>query len=385
MKNAAHSVLLLDLPHIRGDTKLITSTPTILTHLQMFDGKTLLITGGTGSFGNAVLRRFLDTNVNEIRIFSRDEKKQDDMRHVYQNPKIKFYIGDVRNPDALRDAMDGVDLVFHAAALKQVPSCEFYPMEAVRTNIIGTDNMLTAAIAAGVDNVVVLSTDKAAYPINAMGMSKGLMEKTAIARSVAGGERGCTVCVTRYGNVMASRGSVIPLFAERIREGQELTVTDPNMTRFMMSLDDAVDLVIYAFQNGDAGDLFIRKAPAATIGTLAEAMKRVFDVDNKVRIIGTRHGEKLYETLLTREEMVRSQDLGDYFRVAADVRDLNYAKYFTEGLDRMSEVEDYHSHNTVRLGVSETVRLLGELPFIKKCLEVGLTNDSLNESEYNVG
>jgi UDP-N-acetylglucosamine 4,6-dehydratase/5-epimerase len=332
----------------------------------VFQNKVLLITGGTGSFGNAVLRRFLETEVSEIRIFSRDEKKQDDMRHEYRSEKLKFYIGDVRNPEGLRDAMEGVDYVFHAAALKQVPSCEFYPMEAVQTNVLGTANMLTAAIGAGVRNVVVLSTDKAAYPVNAMGMSKGLMEKVAVARSRIAADKGCTLCVTRYGNVMASRGSVIPLFVEQIRGGEPLTVTDPNMTRFMMSLDEAVDLVIYAFQNALPGDLFVEKAPAATIAVLAEAVKRVFGADNPIRVIGTRHGEKLYETLLTREEMVRSIDLGDYFRVPADVRDLNYAKYFSDGQRHLAEIEDYHSHNVHLLDVDEMAELLLKLPYIQE-------------------
>jgi len=331
----------------------------------MFSGKCLLITGGTGSFGNAVLRRFLNSDIAQVRILSRDEKKQDDMRHAYRDDKLRFYIGDVRNPDSIRDAMEGVDYLFHAAALKQVPSCEFYPMEAVRTNVVGADNVLTCAIRAGVKNVVVLSTDKAAYPINAMGMSKGLMEKVTISRSQVAAEQGCTFCVTRYGNVMASRGSVIRLFAELIRQGQPLTVTDPNMTRFMMSLDNAVDLVVYAFTNGTPGDLFVQKAPASTIGTLAESMKQVFDADNPIRVIGTRHGEKLYETLLTREEMIRSIDLGEYFRVPADVRDLNYAKYFSEGESQLANVEDYHSHNVRRLNVEETVELLMTLPFIQ--------------------
>lgn len=336
----------------------------------MFTSKTLLITGGTGSFGNAVLRRFLMTDIREIRIFSRDEKKQDDMRHQYRDAKIKFYIGDVRNQEGLADAMEGVDYVFHAAALKQVPSCEFYPMEAVRTNVVGTDNVLSAAVGAGVKNVVVLSTDKAAYPVNAMGMSKGLMEKVTIARAKVAIEKGTTLCVTRYGNVMASRGSVIPLFVDQIRANEPLTVTDPNMTRFMMSLDEAVDLVVYAFTHGEPGDLFVQKAPAATIGTLAAAVKRVFEADNPIRVIGTRHGEKLYETLLTREEMVRAHDLGDYFRVEADVRDLNYAKYFSEGESELARVEDYHSHNTRRLGVDEMVELLRSLPYIQEELVV---------------
>jgi UDP-glucose 4-epimerase len=333
---------------------------------MMFAGKTLLITGGTGSFGNAVLRRFLQTNIAQIRIFSRDEKKQDDMRHQYRSDKLRFYIGDVRDPNSIRDAMEGVDYVFHAAALKQVPSCEFYPMEAVRTNVLGTDNMLTAAIRAGVKNVVVLSTDKAAYPVNAMGMSKGLMEKVTISRSRVAAENGTTLCVTRYGNVMASRGSVIPLFVDQIRKGLPLTVTDPCMTRFMMSLDDAVNLVVYAFQNGCPGDLFVQKAPAATIGTLAEAVRQIFGAPNPIHVIGTRHGEKLYETLLTREEMVRAIDLGGYFRVSADVRDLNYAKYFSEGQSQLADAQDYHSHNTARLNAELMVELLMKLPYIQE-------------------
>jgi UDP-N-acetylglucosamine 4,6-dehydratase/5-epimerase len=335
----------------------------------MFDGKTLLITGGTGSFGNAVLKRFLQTDIKEIRVFSRDEKKQDDMRHLYRNPKLKFYIGDVRDCDALRDPMESVDLVFHAAALKQVPSCEFYPMEAVRTNIVGTDNVLSSAIDAGVRNVVVLSTDKAAYPINAMGMTKGLMEKVAIARSAVAAQKGCTVCITRYGNVMASRGSVIPLFVEQLRSGRPLTVTDASMTRFMMTLDDALDLVLYAFEHGSPGELYVQKAPAATIGRLAEAVKRVFASDVPVHIIGTRHGEKLYETLLTREEMIRADDLGEYYRVPADVRDLNYAKYYSEGERDLSLVQDYHSHNTRQLDVAELCELLAELPYVRSELQ----------------
>jgi len=332
----------------------------------MFKNKTLLITGGTGSFGNAVLKRFLTTDIAQIRVFSRDEKKQDDMRHHYRSDKLRFYIGDVRNPDGLMDALDGVDYVFNAAALKQVPSCEFYPMEAVRTNVMGTDNVLSAAMACGVKNVVVLSTDKAAYPINAMGMSKALMEKVAIARSNVAAERGCTICVTRYGNVMASRGSVIPLFLDQIRAGRPLTVTDPEMTRFMMSLDDAVDLVLYAFQHGKPGDLFVQKAPAATIGTLVEAMKQVFRAANPMQVIGTRHGEKLYETLLTREERARSHDQGNYFRVAADNRDLNYAKFFSEGEASVSITEDYNSHNTGRLDPPAMEALLRNLPFVQE-------------------
>jgi UDP-N-acetylglucosamine 4,6-dehydratase/5-epimerase len=334
----------------------------------MFSNQTLLITGGTGSFGNAVLRRFLQTDIGQVRIFSRDEKKQDDMRHEYRNPKLRFYIGDVRSADGLRDAMEGVDYVFHAAALKQVPSCEFYPMEAVRTNVVGTDNVLTAAIGAGVRNVIVLSTDKAAYPINAMGMSKGLMEKVAISRSAVAAEKGCTISITRYGNVMASRGSVIPLFVDQVLRGQPLTVTDPNMTRFMMSLDDAVDLVLYAFANGRPGDLFVHKAPAATLGTLAEAVRRVLATEVPLRIIGTRHGEKLYETLLTREEMARCTDLGEYYRVGADVRDLNYDKFFSEGEQQLSLLEDYHSHNTRRLDVVQMCEMLRDLPVVSDAI-----------------
>jgi len=334
-----------------------------------FDDKTLLITGGTGSFGNAVLKRFLNSSLKEIRIFSRDEKKQDDMRRLYKNDKIKFIIGDVRNRDSIGEAMEGVDLVFHAAALKQVPSCEFYPMEAVRTNVIGTDNVLTAAIHAGVKNVVVLSTDKAAYPINAMGMSKALMEKVAVAKSRVAAERGTVVCVTRYGNVMASRGSVIPLFIEQIRQGRPLTVTDPNMTRFMMSLDDAVNLVVYAFQNGEPGDLFVQKAPAATIECLAQAVKRVFASDVPTNVIGTRHGEKLHETLLTREERLRAIDIPGYFRVPADNRDLNYGLYFSQGEGSLQPIEDYNSGNTHRLSVDEMAQMLADLPYVKDVLQ----------------
>lgn len=335
----------------------------------MFKDKTLLITGGTGSFGNAVLQRFLNSSLKEIRIFSRDEKKQDDMRHHYQNDKIKFYIGDVRNRDSLEEAMAGVDLVFHAAALKQVPSCEFYPMEAVRTNVVGTDNMLTAAMHAGVKHVVVLSTDKAAYPINAMGISKAMMEKVAVAKSRVASENGTTICVTRYGNVMASRGSVIPLFTDQLRQKKPLTITDPNMTRFMMTLDDAVDLVIYAFENGCAGDLFVQKAPAATIGVLAEAIKCVFKSEVSVNVIGTRHGEKLHETLLTREERLRSIDIPGYFRVAADTRDLNYGLYVTEGDGTLQPVEDYNSGNTKRLSLEEMVEMLEKLPYVQEELK----------------
>lgn len=331
----------------------------------MFNNKTLLITGGTGSFGNAVLRRFLQTDIKEIRILSRDEKKQDDMRHEFKNSKIKFYIGDVRNIDSVLEPVTGADYIFHAAALKQVPSCEFYPMEAVRTNVVGTDNLLHAALMAGVNRVVVLSTDKAAYPINAMGMSKALMEKIMIARSRTAGSRGLVFCGTRYGNVMASRGSVIPLFLQQIEAGLPLTVTDPHMTRFMMNLDGAVDLVLFAFQHACPGDLFVQKAPAATIATLAAALKQVLDASNPVKIIGTRHGEKLYETLLTREELLGAQDMGDYFRVSADSRDLNYNLYFSEGETRVAQLDDYHSHNTRRLNVKEMADLLLTLPEVR--------------------
>jgi UDP-N-acetylglucosamine 4,6-dehydratase/5-epimerase len=327
----------------------------------LFSNRVLLITGGTGTFGNAVLRRFLDTKIAEIRIFSRDEKKQHDMRLAYNNPKLKFYIGDVRRPESLLDAMAGVDMIFHAAALKQVPSCEFYPMEALLTNAVGTENVMNAAILAGVKQVMVLSTDKAAYPINAMGISKAMMEKLAIAKSRVAIHRGCTICATRYGNVMGSRGSVIPLFIEQIKAGRSLTVTDPAMTRFMMSIEGAVDLVLYAFENGQAGDLFIQKAPAATVGTLANALKRIFRAENPIEIIGTRHGEKKYETLLTAEEMLRAEDLGGYYRVAADNRDLNYSAYFTEGREPLAN-GDYNSHNATRLDEDAMVEMLMALP-----------------------
>jgi UDP-glucose 4-epimerase len=332
----------------------------------MFDDKVILITGGTGTFGNAAVRRFLQTGAREIRVFSRDEKKQEDMRISYGTRRLRFYIGDVREPQSLRDAMVGVDCVFHAAALKQVPSCEFYPIEAIKTNSLGAENVLTAAMESGVERVVVLSTDKAVYPINAMGLSKALMEKLMIAKSRIAAERGSIMCGTRYGNVMASRGSVIPLFIEQIKRGEPLTITDPNMTRFMMSIEDAVDLVLFAFEHAEPGDIFVQKAPAATIGTLAEALKRIFNADNPVRIIGTRHGEKLYETLLTREERVRAQDMERYFRVPADNRDLNYALYFTEGMPQASEVEDYHSHNTERLDVDGMEALLRRLDFVRE-------------------
>jgi UDP-N-acetylglucosamine 4,6-dehydratase len=334
----------------------------------MFTNKTLLITGGTGTFGNAVLKRFLDTDIKEIRIFSRDEKKQYDMRTALMNEKVKFYIGDVRNYESIESALYGVDYVFHAAALKQVPSCEFYPMEAVRTNILGTENVLNAAIKNQVKNMIVLSTDKAVYPINAMGISKAMMEKVMVAKARTMDEKGTVFCGTRYGNVMASRGSVIPLFVEQIKSGLALTVTDPNMTRFLMSIEDAVDLVLYAYEHGSQGDIFVQKAPAATIGDLALAVKELFNADNEIKIIGTRHGEKLYETLLTREELVRAEDLGGYYRVLADNRDLNYNKYFVEGKEELSYKEDYNSHNTKRLNVNEIKELLMSLDFVRDAL-----------------
>ncbi|MBN1630045.1 MAG: polysaccharide biosynthesis protein [Thermoleophilia bacterium] len=334
----------------------------------MFSDCTLLITGGTGTFGNAVLRRFLDTEVREIRVFSRDEKKQHDMRLAYSDPKLKFYIGDVRRPEALRDAMTGVDFVFHAAALKQVPACEFYPMEALLTNSMGAENVMNAALRAGVKRLIVLSTDKAAYPINAMGISKAMMEKLAMAKSRVAAVQGLTICATRYGNVMASRGSVIPLFVDQIKQGKPLTLTDPQMTRFMMTIDDAVDLVVYAFRNGESGDLFVQKAPAATIETLALALRKLYGADNPIRVIGTRHGEKQYETLLTREEMARAKDLGGYFRVVADNRDLNYDRYYVEGEASVSALEDYHSHNTHRLDVDQMAELLLKLDFVREDL-----------------
>lgn len=332
-----------------------------------FTNKTLLITGGTGTFGNAVLRRFLSTGIREIRVFSRDEKKQDDMRKEYANPKLRFYIGDVRTPDSLREAVEGVDYIFHAAALKQVPSCEFFPVEALRTNSLGTDNMLTAAIAAGVKRVVVLSTDKAVYPINAMGISKAMMEKIAVAKSRVAGEK-TVINVTRYGNVMASRGSVIPLFLKQIQEGKPLTITDPNMTRFMMTIDDAVDLVLYAFTHGTPGDTFVQKAPGATIETLAKAIIKLMKTDTKLNVIGTRHGEKLYETLLTREEMAIAEDMGGYYRVPSDKRDLNYALYFSQGSEKASRVEDYNSHNTHRLDVNGMADLAMKLEIVQRAV-----------------
>lgn len=325
----------------------------------MFNNKVLLITGGTGSFGNAVLRRFLKTDIGEIRIFSRDEKKQDDMRKIYNNPKLKFYIGDVRDYNSVMDVMRGVDFVFHAAALKQVPSCEFYPVQAVYTNILGTENVLNAAIASKVKKVVCLSTDKAAYPINAMGMSKALMEKVTVAKGRNLKDDETTICLTRYGNVMASRGSVIPLFIDQIRNERPITITDPNMTRFMMSLDQAVDLVLFAFKNGKNGDLFIQKSPATTIEILADTIKNMLKrPEYEVKIIGTRHGEKLYEVLMTKEEKVRAIDMGEYFRVPADGRDLNYSKYFEEGQEVITEAEEYNSHNTYRLNEEELKEML---------------------------
>ena len=337
--------------------------------MSTFEDKILLITGGTGSFGNAVLRRFLDSDIKEIRIFSRDEKKQDDMRHQLQNSKVKFYIGNVRDRQSVDEAMNGVDYVFAAAALKQVPSCEFFPLQAVQTNVIGTDNVLESAIAHGVKNVVVLSTDKAAYPINAMGISKAMMEKVAIAKGRALGEGATTIiCCTRYGNVMASRGSVIPLWVEQIKSGKPITITDPNMTRFMMTLDNAVDLVLYAFEHGHNGDLFVQKAPAATLDVLAEALKQLYKTDMEVKVIGTRHGEKLYETLVTREEMAKAIDMGEYYRIPCDNRDLNYDKYFKEGDEKIATIEDYHSHNTTRLNVEGMKEVLLKLRFIREDL-----------------
>jgi UDP-glucose 4-epimerase len=333
----------------------------------MFSNATLLITGGTGTFGNAVLGSLLDTDIREIRIFSRDEKKQDDMRRKYGSPKLKFYLGDVRNPDSLRDAIEGVDYVFHAAALKQVPSCEFFPIEALRTNSLGTENVLTEAIAGGVKRVVVLSTDKAVYPINAMGMSKALMEKLAVAKSRVAGDR-TVICITRYGNVMASRGSVIPLFVKQIQDGQPLTVTDPQMTRFMMTIEGAVDLVLYAFAQGRSGDTFVQKAPAATLDTLARAVAKVLKADVPIRIIGTRHGEKTHETLLTREEMGAAENLGAYYRVPCDNRDLNYNRYFSEGDERVSRVDDYTSHNTSQLDVRALSEMLLTLPCVQQAI-----------------
>ena len=336
----------------------------------MFKDKVLLITGGTGSFGNTVLKRFLNTEVKEIRIFSRDEKKQEEMRISLGNPKLKFYIGDVRNYDGISQAMKGVDYVFHAAALKQVPSCEFYPMEAVRTNVLGTQNVLDAATANGVKRVVVLSTDKAVYPINAMGISKAMAEKLMIAKSRTQSSDEAILCATRYGNVMASRGSVIPLFVSQIKAGKPLTITDPEMTRFLMSLEDSVDLVEYAFEHANQGDLFVQKAPASTVADLAQALKELFNSSVPINIIGTRHGEKLFESLISREEMAKAEDMGNYFRVPADNRDLNYAQYFTEGEEKVASFEDYTSHNTERLNVAQIKKLLLKLDFIREELHV---------------
>jgi UDP-glucose 4-epimerase len=331
----------------------------------MFNNKTLLITGGTGSFGNAVLQRFLNTGIKEIRVFSRDEKKQEDMRISLASSKVKFYIGNVRDYESILPAMNGVDYVFQAAALKQVPSCEFYPLEAVKTNVLGTENVLNAAIACGVERVIALSTDKAVYPINAMGISKAMMEKLVVAKSRFTDPEKTTLNCTRYGNVMASRGSVIPLFIKLIKEGKPLTVTDPNMTRFLMSLDDAVDLVLYAYEHGSQGDIFVQKAPASTIGDLAQALTELFESDSEIKTIGTRHGEKLYESLMTREELAQAEDMGGYYRIPADDRDLNYNKYFVEGQPQVSGMEDYHSHNTQRLNIEQIKEKLLTLEYVR--------------------
>lgn len=334
----------------------------------MFDNKVLMITGGTGSFGNTVLKRFLDTNVKEIRVFSRDEKKQEDMRIAMSNDKVKFYIGDVRDYNSISQAMVGVDYIFHAAALKQVPSCEFYPMEAVKTNVLGTENVLNAAIATGVKRVVVLSTDKAVYPINAMGISKAMSEKLMVAKSRMIPETGPVICATRYGNVMASRGSVIPLFISQLKSGEPLTVTDPNMTRFLMSLEDSVDLVLHAFEHAEQGDIFVQKAPASTVADLAQALKELLARDNPVKVIGTRHGEKLYESLISREEMAKAEDMDRYYRIPADNRDLNYKKFFVEGEQHISELDDYTSHNTERLSIEGIKNILLKLDYIQEQL-----------------
>ena len=337
----------------------------------MFNDKVLLITGGTGSFGNAVLRRFLNSDISEIRKFSRDDKKQDHMRQELKKPKVKFYIGDVRDRQSIDGVMNGVDYVFHAAALKQVPSCEFFPLQAVQTNVLGTNNVLESAVVHEIKNIVVLSTDKAAYPINAMGISKAMMEKVATAKGRALGKNSkTTVCCTRYGNVMASRGSVIPLWVDQIKAGKPITITDPSMTRFMMTLDDAVDLVIYAWQHGENGDLFVQKAPAATLTTLAAALKELYNSNTEIRVIGTRHGEKLYETLVTREEMAKAIDMGNYYRIPCDSRDLNYDKYFIEGSEDVAKIHDYHSHNTLRLDVAAMKKLLLKLSFIREDLGI---------------
>jgi UDP-N-acetylglucosamine 4,6-dehydratase len=335
----------------------------------MFADKILMITGGTGSFGNAVLKRFIETDVREIRIFSRDEKKQEDMRIALNNPKLKFYIGDVRDYRSIHEAMKGVNYVFHAAALKQVPSCEFYPMEAVKTNVLGAENVMNAAIAQNVERVIVLSTDKAVYPINAMGLSKAMMEKLMVAKARMRSEGETVLCATRYGNVMASRGSVIPLFVNQLKEGKSLTITDPGMTRFLMSLEDSVDLVLHAFEHGRQGDIFVQKAPASTIEVLAQALKELFQHDNPIRVIGTRHGEKLYESLVSREEIARAEDMGEYYRIPSDDRDLNYAKYFVEGELEIAALDDYTSHNTTRLDVEAVKTLLLKLDYIREELD----------------
>ncbi|MDQ0160554.1 nucleoside-diphosphate sugar epimerase/dehydratase [Alkalibacillus salilacus] len=335
----------------------------------MFHNKTILITGGTGSFGNAVMQRFLDTDIKEIRILSRDEKKQDDMRKQYRNNKLKFYIGDVRDKQSVKDAMYGVDYIFHAAALKQVPSCEFFPMEAVKTNVQGTENVLQAAIETGIKKVVCLSTDKAAYPINAMGISKAMMEKVFVAKSKTVDPNQTLISGTRYGNVMASRGSVIPLFIDQIMNGKPITITDPNMTRFLMTLEEAVELVVFAYENAEAGDIMVQKAPASTIGDLAQALKELFNVDNEIKVIGTRHGEKLYETLLTKEEHVVADDLGGFYRVPADTRDLNYDKYFVEGNEQLSTEDEYNSHNTERLTIEQVKQKLLTLDVVQEALK----------------
>lgn len=335
----------------------------------MFKDNVLLITGGTGSFGNAVMKRFLDTDIKEVRIFSRDEKKQDDMRKIYKNDKLKFYIGDIRDLASVKNAMYDVDYIFHAAALKQVPSCEFFPLEAVKTNVLGTDNVLTGAIESGVKKVICLSTDKAAYPINAMGISKAMMEKVFVAKAKTVNSDRTLICGTRYGNVMASRGSVIPLFIEQIKNGQPLTVTDPYMTRFLMSLEEAVELVVFAFENAEAGDIMVQKSPSSTIGDLAQAVKELFNVDNEIKIIGTRHGEKLYETLLTREEHVVAQDLGGFYRVPADERDLNYDKFFVDGDQKLSSQDEYNSHNTEILNIEQIKEKLLELDYVQEELK----------------
>jgi len=350
----------------------------------MFKNKTLLITGGTGSFGNAVMERFLETDIKEIRIFSRDEKKQEDMRKKYANDKLKFYIGDVRSFQSVRDAMYGVDYVFHAAALKQVPSCEFFPMEAVRTNVMGTDNVLDAAVNAGVKKVICLSTDKAAYPINAMGISKAMMEKVFVAKAKNIPADRTLICGTRYGNVMASRGSVIPLFIDQMKAGKPITVTDPNMTRFLMSLAEAVELVIFAFNNADAGDIMVQKSPASTIGDLAQALKELFEVDNEIKVIGTRHGEKLYETLLTKEEHVVAKDMGGFYKVPADKRNLNYDKYFVEGDQKLSFEEEYNSHNTYRLSIDEIKERLLTLEYVRNELENWRKNEDFSNGSKRI-